>query len=150
RRAPPPFPTRRSSDLVRGEHSNGVRPPLRPRGSSPRARGARGERVAAQGLAGIIPACAGSTLDDQRIYQPAPQNSFTLCLCQSACRLGIASRGHLLPPSARALLAFELPPFLAAFPHGFGADARSAAGARWFPPPERGSRTGGSSEERRV
>ena len=51
----------RDHPRVRGEHSDLVERLWRPAGSSPRARGAHGEDRGHLVVAGIIPACAGST-----------------------------------------------------------------------------------------
>ena len=48
---------------VRGEHASWMAILRDPKGSSPRARGARVERPLGDLCVGIIPACAGSTLD---------------------------------------------------------------------------------------
>ena len=48
---------------MRGEHINALMDAQVEEGSSPRARGARIEALAEVVTGGIIPACAGSTLD---------------------------------------------------------------------------------------
>ncbi len=52
---------RRAHPRVRGEHSRARAPFCWEEGSSPRARGAHGDRVRVRGPPGLIPACAGST-----------------------------------------------------------------------------------------
>ena len=47
---------------MRGEHASTRSKPLRPMGSSPHARGAPLSKASTQVAAGIIPACAGSTV----------------------------------------------------------------------------------------
>ena len=64
---------------MRGEHNaDGVLGELES-GSSPHARGAH-ERIGVAVVApGIIPACAGSTLHDQRVWSTFSPNTFTFC-----------------------------------------------------------------------
>ncbi len=92
-------PSRRDHPRVRGEHADrGVVVPVAP-GSSPRARGARHERHLAHALAGIIPACAGSTAlasrarprgaDHPRVRGEHPRSS-----CSSPSRRGSSPRAR--------------------------------------------------------
>ena len=55
----------RDHPRMRGEHTELVTMSIFEPGSSPHARGARALRAARPGRPGIIPACAGSTLDSQ-------------------------------------------------------------------------------------
>ena len=57
--------TRADHPRVRGEHATSNSAPGEAGGSSPRARGAQGVSSATERTFRIIPACAGSTLDDQ-------------------------------------------------------------------------------------
>ena len=64
---------------MRGEHKFAWIKSRRLEGSSPHARGAlkKGEVELVAG--GIIPACAGSTLHDQRVWSTFSPNTFTFC-----------------------------------------------------------------------
>ena len=62
---------------VRGEHSSGPSTVPFSTGSSPRARGARLAGLRGRVQPGIIPACAGSTLPDLRVYRAQARISTT-------------------------------------------------------------------------
>ena len=64
---------------MRGEHLKSPETGTVTVGSSPHARGARERRAPLARLEGIIPACAGSTLHDQRVWSPFSLNTFTFC-----------------------------------------------------------------------
>ena len=53
--------SRRAHPRMRGEHRASIPPPSPANGSSPHARGAQKERLEADAMPGLIPACAGST-----------------------------------------------------------------------------------------
>ena len=71
--------TRRDHPRMRGEHSIHVYTSAPASGSSPHARGAHIAYVIKLFTHGIIPACAGSTLRDQRVWSPFSLNTFTFC-----------------------------------------------------------------------
>ena len=64
---------------MRGEHIASSASLSSAMGSSPHARGARCDGEKAPNDKGIIPACAGSTLRDQRVWSPFSLNTFTFC-----------------------------------------------------------------------
>ena len=72
-------PWYRDHPRMRGEHRVMEGVDKTRTGSSPHARGALGKRSGSRDVNGIIPACAGSTLHDQRVWSPFSLNTFTFC-----------------------------------------------------------------------
>ena len=64
---------------MRGEHGRQLPQAAPSLGSSPHARGALQKALTHLSSLGIIPACAGSTLRDQRVWSPFSLNTFTFC-----------------------------------------------------------------------
>ena len=64
---------------MRGEHLASHIWPRFIQGSSPHARGAHTFKKLQLNAGGIIPACAGSTLHDQRVWSTFSPNTFTFC-----------------------------------------------------------------------
>ena len=88
------LPTKGCGDhpRVRGEHAGSVRTIDMPPGSSPRARGAPTRRLRGASVAGIIPACAGSTSPADRSPPGARDHPRVR-----------GEHHHLFPPGVRCL-----------------------------------------------
>ena len=101
---------------MRGEHVYGIGVASQAYGSSPHARGTRGQACVAAPAHRIIPACAGNTCRDgahshPRADHPRMRGEHVGCVCQMAGRHGSSphARGTPRPLLARALIHRIIP-----------------------------------------
>ena len=85
---------------MRGEHPSALRISAALAGSSPHARGAHGVRHGVGPVAGIIPACAGSTLEYPRLCPGLKRITLTLPITSEADKRTEKHPNHQLMPRA--------------------------------------------------